>query len=74
MTSVCNVGTIDMDMISTGKTALDRDLITKLAEECKNLLTNSHRGQRLTYANIRQLIVANAGSGNNNINGKNCSF
>lgn len=60
------LGTIDMDMISTGKTAVSRDLLIKLAEECKNILSSSHRGQRLTFANIRQLIMnRNSKDGNN---------
>jgi hypothetical protein len=28
-----SVGTIDMDMITTGRTAVDRDLILKLADQ-----------------------------------------
>lgn len=49
-------GTIDMDLISTGKTALDRDLVLKLAEEIKKILSNLP-GQRLTIGQIRQRIL-----------------
>ncbi len=51
-------GTIDMDLISTGRTALDRDLVLKLAEEVKVLL-EGHRGQRLTVGQIRQQLLQN---------------
>jgi hypothetical protein len=37
-------GTIDMDLLATGKTALDRDLVFKLSEQAANissLLRNS---------------------------------
>jgi DNA replication licensing factor MCM4 len=51
-------GTIDMDLISTGRTALDRDLILKLSEEMKRLLEeNYHNGQRFGLNQIRQLIL-----------------
>lgn len=50
-------GTIDMDLISTGRTALDRDLIVKLAEEMRRLLDNYSNGQRFGLNQIRQLIV-----------------
>lgn len=49
-------GTIDMDLITTGRTALNRDLILKLADELKNIFS-SRNGQRLTVANIRQLLL-----------------
>jgi DNA replication licensing factor MCM4 len=51
-------GTIDMDLISTGRTALDRDLVLKLAEEIRSML-EQHRGQRLTVGQIRQQLLAN---------------
>ena len=44
-------------MIVTGKTALNRDLILKLAEELKIHL-ESHKNQRLTLSGLRQMIVA----------------
>jgi DNA replication licensing factor MCM4 len=51
-------GTIDMDLISTGRTALDRDLILKLSEEMRRLLEeNYHNGQRFGLNQIRQLIL-----------------
>lgn len=49
-------GTIDMDLITTGKTALNRDLILKLADELKNIFS-SRNGQRLTVAHIRSLLL-----------------
>jgi DNA replication licensing factor MCM4 len=49
-------GTIDMDLITTGRTALNRDLILKLADELKNIFS-SKNGQRLTVGQIRQLLL-----------------
>ena len=49
-------GTIDMDLINTGRTALDRDLIVKLAEEIKTFL-GSHKGERMTVGQIRQALM-----------------
>eukprot|EP00605_Chrysophyceae_sp_TOSAG23-4_P001780 GSChrysophyteH1.ASY1.ANO1.1969.1 assembled CDS len=48
-------GTIDMDLINTGRTALDRDLILKLSEEIRTFL-GSHKGQRMTIGQIRQQL------------------
>lgn len=53
-------GTIDMDMITTGRTALDRDLILRLTEELRTLLSKK-RGQRLTVGQIRQIMIKEAG-------------
>jgi len=49
-------GTIDMDLINTGRTAFDRDLIVKLAEEIKHFLA-SHKGERMTVGQIRQALM-----------------
>ncbi len=48
-------GTIDMDLINTGRTAFDRDLILKLAEEIRHFLSG-HKGQRMTVGQIRQQL------------------
>ena len=49
------VGTIDMDLINTGRTAFDRDLILKLAEEIRHFLAQ-HKGQRMTIGQIRMQL------------------
>jgi len=49
-------GTIDMDLINTGRTAFDRDLIVKLAEEIKHFLA-LHKGERMTVGQIRQALM-----------------
>lgn len=48
-------GTIDMDLISTGRTALDRDLVMKLAEELRTFL-EQFRGQRMTVGQIKMQL------------------
>lgn len=53
-------GTIDMDMITTGRTALDRDLVLRLTEELRSMLSKK-KGQRLTVGQIRQIMVKEAG-------------
>lgn len=50
-------GTIDMDLISTGRTALDRDLILKLSDEMRRVFENYSNGQRLGLQQIRQLLL-----------------
>lgn len=58
-------GTIDMDLISTGRTALDRELLGKLAEALRGLLLSElYHGKRLTLGQVRQLLV-NEARGNN---------
>lgn len=52
-------GTIDMDMITTGRTALDRDLVLRLTEELRTLLSKK-KGQRLTVGQIRQIMIKEA--------------
>jgi DNA replication licensing factor MCM4 len=42
-------GTIDMDMINTGRSALDRDLVAKLIEQLRTVL-QARAGQRVTVA------------------------
>ena len=58
-------GTIDMDMITTGKTALDRDLVFKLMEQLRTLLT-SRQGQRMSIGQLRQMVIKEMSSNNNN--------
>ena len=48
-------GTIDMDMITTGRTAVDREMIEMLAERLREVF-NSNRGQRLTMAQLRNVV------------------
>lgn len=49
-------GTIDMDMITTGRSAIDRDVILQLSEELRALA--SHRaGQRLSIPQIRKTLA-----------------
>ncbi len=49
-------GTIDMDLISTGRTALNRDLIVKLSEEMRYIFTHCRIGDRFTLSQLRQRI------------------
>ena len=46
-------GTIDMDLITTGRTALDRDLVQQLAEQVRGFVC-THRGQQMSLGQIRQ--------------------
>merc|ERR1712098_508434 len=48
-------GMIDMDMITTGRGEVDRDLLNKLVDEITKLFSN-RGGQRLTVGQIRQLL------------------
>jgi DNA replication licensing factor MCM4 len=64
-------GTIDMDLISTGRTALDRDLILKLAEELKRLFESHYKGQRLTVSQIRQILLNQMNQNNSNSSSNN---
>jgi hypothetical protein len=48
-----------MDMITTGRTALDRDLILRLTEELRSFLLK-RKGQRLTVGQIRQIMLKEA--------------
>lgn len=57
-------GTIDMDMISTGRTALNKDLISKLVDQLRTNFEAMH-GQRLTVGQLRQNILREMGGGNN---------
>ena len=54
-------GTIDMDLITTGRTALNRDMVTKLADELR-LIISTRNGQRMTISQVRQLLLQGAGS------------
>lgn len=58
-------GTIDMDLISTGRTALDRELVGKLAEVLRGIIiTEAFSGKRLALGQVRQLLV---NQGRNNL-------
>lgn len=47
-------GTIDMDMISTGRSSMDRELIVKLAQECQ-AFCKQKQGQRVPVNVLRQV-------------------
>ena len=49
-----------MDMISTGRTAVDRDMIVKLAEELQKLFS-ANKGKRFTLAALRTMISRESG-------------
>ncbi len=49
-------GTIDMDMITTGRTAVDREMVDMLAERLREIF-NNNKGQRLTMAQLRSIIT-----------------
>lgn len=49
-------GTIDMDLINTGRGAQERELGLKLVEELRQFF-NAHRGQRMTIGQIRQALM-----------------
>ena len=49
-------GTINMDLINTGRTSLDRELIAKLGEEIKHFL-QSHKGSRMTVGQVRLALM-----------------
>ena len=50
-------GTIDMDMITTGRTAVDRDMVLQLAEELRTFFS-THKGQRFSLTNLRNDIAS----------------
>lgn len=55
-------GTIDIDLISTGRSQLDRDNTLKLAELLREMLFPSSwnenmKGQRMTLGQVRQAIL-----------------
>eukprot|EP01035_Chromulina_nebulosa_P033362 gene33362-44667_t len=62
-------GTIDMDMISTGRTQIDRDMVLKLADSLREMFFNpsatgaTMKGQRFTLGQIRQAVLKSMGSG-----------
>ena len=49
-------GTIDMDMITTGRTAVDRDMILHLADELRKIFS-VRNGQRLNLAQLRAIVA-----------------
>ena len=50
------------DMITTGRSAVDRDLVTMLVDELRRLL-DGMKGGRLTVGQIRQALLRNMGGG-----------
>lgn len=51
-------GTIDMDMINTGRSAIDRDLVVRLAEQIRELFsTPAYKGKSSTIGNIRMKVI-----------------
>ena len=52
-------GTIDMDMITTGRTASDRDTILMLAAAIKEKLMNQ-KGSRMNVNQLRNMIAVNS--------------
>jgi hypothetical protein len=48
-----------MDMITTGRTALDRDLIVRLTEQLREFFS-TRSGQRMTVGQIRQALASGA--------------
>lgn len=63
-------GTIDMDMITTGKTSLDRDLVLKLTDELRRYFSSS-REHRTTLGKIRQDLLHNMAGGGDTATGSN---
>ena len=53
-----------------GKTALDRDLVLKLADELRRYL-EPMKGQRMTVGQIRQNLLRNLGDGAGGMGGRN---
>ena len=45
-----------MDMINTGRSAVDREGLAFLVSEIRDLLSNSFRGRRVTVYELRQQI------------------
>ena len=58
-------GTIDMDMISTGRTSLDRDAVSKITEELLKLF-EARKGHRLSLQAIRATIEKEMNALNSN--------
>ena len=50
-----------MGLITTGRSVIDRDLITKLSDEMINIF-KKRAGQRLTIGQIRQLFMKDMNS------------
>ena len=48
-------GKIDMGLITTGRSATDRDAVARVAEELRSLFA-ARAGQKLTVGQIRQMI------------------
>jgi DNA replication licensing factor MCM4 len=69
-------GTIDMDLITTGRSAMDRDLVLQLAEELRTLLLKQVKERqlsRVTLGQLRAMLLQNmrdaqGGGGSNSYN------
>ena len=55
-------GTIDMDMITTGRTAIDKDTILQLADELRKVFSGN-KGQRMNISQLRNLLVSGGAMG-----------
>ena len=49
-------GTIDMDLINTGRTAIDKDLVHMLTEQIRTVVA-SRRGTRCTVTQLRSILA-----------------
>ena len=54
-------GTIDMDMINTGRAAVDRETLQQLVEAIRGILTESFAGKRLQLYELRKRLEDNSG-------------
>ena len=52
-------GTIDMDLINTGRTAIDKDLVHMLTEQMRNVIA-TRKGTRCTVAQLRSILSESA--------------
>lgn len=50
-------GTLDMDLLATGRSGMDRDLTAALAERVFSALQDRPHGQRITVGQIRQMLL-----------------
>lgn len=53
-------GTIDMDMITSGRTQVDRDLVQRLAEQLRQFFS-SRKGSRMQISQIRAQLSQDSG-------------
>ena len=55
-------GTIDMDMIATGRAAVDRETIAQLVDACRQILTKEFAGKRLQLYELKKTLSENSGT------------